>query len=99
MPARSDGKGRGSPRFARPAPLAILAGVNPLSPRKLLLSKWTAVRPVNLEKHFLVTRIVLPDPTDLKIEWVEMEAVHSGATRRVAWRELKDEERWHQGWV
>ena len=99
MPARSDGKGRGSLGFARSAPLAILACVNPLTPKKLLLSKWTAVRPVNLEKHFLLTRVVLPVPTDLKIEWVEIEAVHSGATRRVAWRELKDEEQWHQGWV
>jgi hypothetical protein len=29
---------------------------NRLSPKKLLLSKWTAVQPLNREKHFVVVR-------------------------------------------
>ena len=29
--------------------------MNPLNPKKLLNSKWTAVKPRNKEKHFLVT--------------------------------------------
>ena len=35
---------------------------NPLSPKKLLLSKWTAVTPRHKERHFIVTRVVLPEP-------------------------------------
>jgi len=73
--------------------------VNALNPKKLLHSKWTAVRPVDLEKHFLVTGVVQPLPADLKVEWVEIEAVHSGAIRLIAWRELRDEEQWRQGWI
>jgi hypothetical protein len=33
-----------------------------LSPKKLLLSKWTAVTPRDREKHFLVVRVVPPVP-------------------------------------
>lgn len=81
------------------APPVSVALVNTFNPKKLLLSKWTAAAPVNREKHFLVTRVVQPDATDLPIEWVEIEAVHSGATRRIAWRELQEDEKWRQGWV
>jgi hypothetical protein len=28
--------------------------MNPLNPKKLLLTKWTAVKPVAKQKHFLV---------------------------------------------
>ena len=35
---------------------------NPLSPKKLLLSKWTAVTPRHKERHFIVTRVLLPEP-------------------------------------
>ena len=58
--------------------------------------------PESQEKHFLVARVILPDPTDLqtaKIEWVELEAVHSGKSRRIGWRELKDSAQWRQGWL
>lgn len=70
-----------------------------LHPGKLLLSKWTAVKPVARQKHFLVTRVILPEPPEARIEWVELEAVHSKRVRRIAWRELLDEAVWQQGWV
>jgi tryptophan-rich hypothetical protein len=73
--------------------------MNPLSPKKLLLSKWTAVNPRAKEKHFLVVKLVEPDPPQGKLEWIEVEAVHSGRIRRIAWRELRDNEVWLQGWV
>jgi len=73
--------------------------VNAVNPKKLLLSKWTAVAPVDREKHFLVNRVVQPVAIEPTIEWVEIEAVHSGVTRRIAWRELQEQERWRQGWV
>jgi tryptophan-rich hypothetical protein len=73
--------------------------MNPLHPKKLLLSKWTAVRPERREKHFLVAEVVTPDPPEAPVEWVELEAVHSRARHRIAWRELRDSARWRQGWV
>jgi len=73
--------------------------MNPLSPKKLLLSKWTTVVPVAKQKHFLVSRVVQPElPTD-PIELVELEAVFSKATQVVAWRELQNAAVWRQGWV
>jgi len=72
---------------------------NKLSPKKLLLSKWTAVSPQNREKHFLVTRVIEPEPSEAPVEWVEIEAAHSRRSMRIAWRELLDGSRWRQGWV
>ncbi len=73
--------------------------MNPLNPKKLLLTKWTAVIPVAKQKHFLVSRVIQPDiPTD-PIESVEIESVFSKATQIIAWRELQDDGVWRQGWV
>ena len=73
--------------------------MNPLSPKKLLLTKWTAVKPVAKQKHFLVSRVIQPEqPTD-PIEFVEIEAVFSKATQTISWRELQDDGIWLQGWV
>jgi tryptophan-rich hypothetical protein len=72
---------------------------NRFSSRKLLLSKWTAASPVNREKHFLVTKLVVPEPLDAPVELVEMEAVHSKRKFILPWRELKDRDRWLQGWL
>ncbi len=73
--------------------------MNPLNPKKLLLTKWTAVTPVAKQKHFLVSRVIQPDlPTD-PIELVEIEAVFSKATQIIPWRALQDERLWRQGWV
>jgi hypothetical protein len=39
--------------------------MNPLNPKKLLLTKWTAVKSIAKQKHFLVSRVIQPDlPTD-----------------------------------
>jgi tryptophan-rich hypothetical protein len=70
-----------------------------LSPRKLLHTKWTAVEPKHKEKHFLVTRVVEPEPPGSPVVSVEIEAVHSGRVQLIAWRELKDATRWKRGWV
>ena len=73
--------------------------MNPLNPKKLLLTKWTAVKPVAKQKHFLVSRVIQPDlPTD-PIELVEIEAVFSKATQIMPWRDLQDEGVWKEGWV
>ncbi len=73
--------------------------MNPLNPKKLLLTKWTAVRPVAKQKHFLVSRVVQRDDPTAPIEQVEIEAVFSKATQVIAWRELQDDSVWRQGWI
>lgn len=75
------------------------AASNPLSPKKLLHTKWTAVAPRSKEKHFLVTQVIEPVPPGSPVVSVEIEAVHSGRTEVIAWRELRDGARWRQGWV
>lgn len=55
--------------------------MNPLSPKKLLLSKWTAVQPAQKDKHFLVTQVIAPEVEGNPIEWVEIEAVFSRNTQ------------------
>jgi hypothetical protein len=32
--------------------------MNPLNRKKLLLSKWTAVKPIAKQKHFLDSRVI-----------------------------------------
>lgn len=52
-----------------------------VNPKKLLLSKWTAVNPVAKQKHFLVSKIITPEMPDQQIEFVEIEAIYSKKTR------------------
>jgi tryptophan-rich hypothetical protein len=75
-----------------------LAG-NPLHPKKLLLTKWTAVKPMSKNKHFLVTKVMKPELPSVTIEWVELEAVHSKTVMRIDWQVLRDQGVWRQGWV
>ena len=79
-----------------------------LNPKKLLLTKWTAVNPTHREKHFLVTKVIVPElpalptlpkPQTLRVDTIELQAVHSGRSALMPWRELTDESRWRQGWV
>ena len=72
---------------------------NRLSPKKLMLSKWTAIRPLKREKHFIVVRVIEPEPPARRIEQVELEAVHSGRVLQLHWRDLTDPTVWRQGWV
>lgn len=71
----------------------------PLSPKKLLKTKWTAVRPVNKEKHFLVIAVVEPVPPEAPVVDIDLQAVHSGRVQRMAWRTLTDAAVWKRGWV
>jgi tryptophan-rich hypothetical protein len=73
--------------------------MNPLHPKKLLLTKWTAVKPLAKNKHFLVSKVILPEPPATAIEWVELEAVYSKAVTRIDWQQLRDPLLWRQGWV
>jgi tryptophan-rich hypothetical protein len=70
--------------------------VNKINPKKLLSSKWTAVRPINKEKHFMVTEIEF-DEEGVVIS-SSIEAVMSKRTELIDWHDLKDESLWLQGW-
>lgn len=72
---------------------------NPVSPKKLLLSKWTAVTPQNKEKHFLVRAVVKPEIEGTPIFEIELEAAFTGRIQRMQWRELKNASKWKRGWV
>lgn len=73
--------------------------MNKISPKKLLMTKWTAVQVQAKQKHFLVSKIILPDDQTSPVTEVEIEAVYSGLKRIIAWRELEDDALWKQGWV
>lgn len=70
-----------------------------LNPKKLLLSKWTAVEVIAKQKHFLVSRVLVPEDVSLPITEIEIEAVYSGNKQIILWRELQDRARWKQGWI
>ncbi len=45
-----------------------------------MLTTWTALVPIAMQKHFLVSQVVKPELPDAPIELVELEAVFSKAT-------------------
>ena len=71
----------------------------PLNPLKLLLSKWTAVKARDKEKHFLVTKVIDPEKPKHLIESVVMEAVLTKRSFTMRWAELTDATKWAQGWI
>ena len=73
--------------------------MNPLNPKKLRLTKWTAVKPIAKQKHFLVSRVIQPEVETDPVELVEIESVLSKAKQIIQWRELQNDEVWRQGWV
>jgi len=73
--------------------------MNPLQAKKLLLTKWTAVKPVGKNKHFLVSKVIPCEPPAQGIYAVELEAVCSKSVTRLDWKELRDPAVWRQGWI
>ena len=71
--------------------------MNALNPKKLLNSKWTAVKPVNGEKHHLVTEVEFDE--DGRVVHCLIEAVMTRRSRTIDWRSLRDSARWLGGWV
>ncbi|VXC95100.1 conserved hypothetical protein [Pseudomonas sp. 9AZ] len=68
-----------------------------LNPRKLLLSKWTAVLPQNREKHFLVTELFCDE--EGTVLQIELQAVLNQRCQRLDWRVLENAEHWRMGWT
>jgi len=67
-----------------------------INPKKLLNSKWTAVRPQNKEKHFIVCDIEF-DEEGVVIRCC-IEAIMSKRNIAIQWQDLKDSSQWLQGW-
>ena len=70
--------------------------MNRLNPEKLLMSKWTATRPEQRERHFIVTRLIRDE--DETITGCILEAVINKNTYEINWRALQDSTRWLTGW-
>ena len=70
--------------------------MNQINPKKLLNSKWTAVNPVNKEKHFIVSKITFDDENI--ITSCRLEAVMTKRILVINWQDLKDDEIWIHGW-
>ena len=68
-----------------------------INPEKLLLSKWTAVKPSNKEKHFLVTRLIR-DEQEIIVACL-LEAVINHRDVELDWHALKDASTWLPGWL
>ncbi|MDV6328914.1 TIGR02450 family Trp-rich protein [Idiomarina sp. Sol25] len=70
--------------------------MNQINPAKLRNSKWTAVEPLNREKHFLVSEVEYDE--DGSVISCKIESVLSTNEYSIDWLELKSEEKWIQGW-
>ena len=70
--------------------------MNQINPKKLLGSKWTAVKPSNKEKHFMITDVEF-DEEDLVIS-CSIEAVMSKRSMSINWQDLQDDSNWVHGW-
>ena len=70
-----------------------------VNPKKLLNSKWTAVTPSNKEKHFMVTKLVLPEDENQPIEIIELEAIMTKRKQTLKWQLLNENDQWLRGWV
>ncbi|GAA0855210.1 TIGR02450 family Trp-rich protein [Aliiglaciecola litoralis] len=70
--------------------------MNPINHKKLLNSKWTAVVTQNKEKHFMITDVEFDELG--KVVACTMEAIISKREFCLSWRDLKDSEKWRQGW-
>ncbi|GAB3096707.1 TIGR02450 family Trp-rich protein [Aestuariicella hydrocarbonica] len=70
--------------------------MNQINPAKLRNSKWTAVKPMNREKHFLVSEVEFEE--DGSVISCKLESVLSKKEYLIDWTELKNREKWIQGW-
>ena len=70
--------------------------MNKINPKKLHNSKWTAVKPINKEKHFLVTKVDFDEEGGVIA--CEIEAVMSRRAIFIQWQALTDDSCWLFGW-
>lgn len=71
--------------------------MNPVNRKKLLNSKWTALKPSNKEKHFMVIELEV-DEAGVIIHCL-IEAILTRRSFQIDWRELRNNDEWACGWV
>lgn len=72
--------------------------MNKINPKKLLHSKWTAIKPVNKEKHFIVTEVKFDEAREGMVLSCTLEAAFSRRAKNINWHELKESDKWLHGW-
>ena len=70
--------------------------MNNLNPKKLLNSKWTATPAINKEKHFIIVEVEYDEEGNV-IECIT-ESVFCKNQYSIRLRDLKDTQKWRQGW-
>lgn len=71
--------------------------MNKFNPKKLLLSKWTALQPKEKEKHFIVVKIEF-DETKTDVLSCTLEALMTKKQYETYPEELQNNQAWLQGW-
>ncbi|MEC9376414.1 MAG: TIGR02450 family Trp-rich protein [Pseudomonadota bacterium] len=69
--------------------------MKPIITNKLLNSKWTALRPTDQEKHFIVTAL----KKDTEGFFCVLESVYSKRHYKIGLEELKNPDFWQMGWL
>ncbi len=67
-----------------------------LTHKQLLNSKWTAVKSINKQKHFLVTDVEYDE--DGVVTKCEIQAIINKEVSLINWRDLANKDVWLQGW-
>lgn len=71
--------------------------MNKINTKKLLNSKWTATKPQNKEKHFVVIDVEFDD--EKNIVRCVIQALMTKRENEINWRDLKDRSVWRLGWL
>jgi len=66
--------------------------------KKLLNSKWTAVRPQKKEKHFIVTKVKLNEEDPQIIDYIVITSAFTNNSYQIDYKDLQNDEVWLQGW-
>ena len=67
-----------------------------VNPKKLLNSKWTAVKAIDKQKHFLVVEVEYDENANVVLCIIE--AVMTKRQSQIQWRDLNDDSQWIIGW-
>ena len=71
--------------------------MNKFNPKKLLLSKWTAIEPINKEKHFIVIKSEWDEENQIVINCT-LESVMTKNQYVIEPNVLQNNQAWLQGW-
>jgi tryptophan-rich hypothetical protein len=67
-----------------------------ITPKKLLNSKWTAVKSIDKQKHWVIIHVEYDD--DQSVIECLIQAIINKQETSINWRELNNPEMWTQGW-